>query len=487
MRKTKIVCTLGPRSSGPETLRALIRAGMNVVRLNFSHGDHATHRAVFEAVHRIAAEERVHIGVLADLQGPKIRTGRLEGHEPVSLVEGATLRIVVRDEPGSAERIAIPYPPLIDAAEVGGRLLLADGEMELRVDRMAGDELACTVIRGGLLGENKGVNLPGSTIQAPSLTEDDQRDLAFALELGVDFVALSFVRSAADVEQLKAILRGHGSSALAIAKIERPEAVDSFDAILAAADGIMLARGDLGVEVPLEDVPQIQKNLIHQCNDRGVPVITATQMLESMIHNKRPTRAEVADVANAIYDGTDAVMLSGETAIGRFPVDAVRVMANVAAKAEAALAASPPREVMVRLRASSIRPDSFDDAIGQAVSRMADALHVQCVACFTRTGYTARVVSRYRPAPPIAAITLSPDTARRCALLWGVTPYVTDIARYDSGQLNNTRYMAASADSILSEDGRVQTGDTLVIMASTPKAAGRTDVLLLHRVGESVL
>jgi len=342
MRRTKIVCTLGPSSRSPEMVRQLILKGMDVARLNFSHGTHDHHRATFNAVRSIAQELQSNVAILMDLQGPKIRTGALDGGVPVHLAEGEAFCLTTRAVPGDQHCVSTTYANLPYDVEAGDRLLLADGALELLAEQVSPPDVRCRVIRGGALGQHKGVNLPGVNVSAPALTAKDIEDLALALELGADYVALSFVRRPEDIRAIKQRIADTGASAHVVAKIERPEALDSFDAILELTDAVMVARGDLGVEVNLEDVPQIQKELIRKCNEQGKPVITATQMLESMMTSPRPTRAEVTDVANAIYDGTDAVMLSGETAVGQFPLAAVSVMADVAGKADQAHGKAPP-------------------------------------------------------------------------------------------------------------------------------------------------
>ena len=480
MRRTKIVCTIGPSTDTPEAIRQLILAGMDVARLNFSHGTHETHRASFRTIRSVAAELDRNVAVMMDLQGPKIRTGLLEGGGAVELIEGAPICVTTREVPGDASCVSTTYLNLPRDVSEGDRLLIADGAMELGVERVSGPDVHCRVIRGGSLGQHKGINLPGVDVSAPCLTEKDLEDLEFGIGLGPDYVALSFVRTAEDIRDLKQRIDGLAAEGadkpLVVAKIERPEALDNFDAILEVTDAVMVARGDLGVEVDLDDVPQIQKRLIRECNERGMPVITATQMLESMMSNSRPTRAEVTDVANAIYDGTDAVMLSGETAAGRFPLEAVRVMADVRDKADEAIAASPERRAHPpRLSAGE---GAHSDAIGQAVWRMTQILDVKRIVCFTMSGYTAKAIAKYRPHTPITAITLSEATLRRCALIWGVDALIAvEVTHLDE--------MVRVVDKLMFEHGQAKEGDTIFIVAGTPLAVGgRTNLLKLHTVGQ---
>ncbi len=477
MRRTKIVCTLGPSSSDRRTIGKLIDGGMDVARLNFSHGTHDDHRKVFSALREVAEEKDANVAVLMDLQGPKIRTGRLQDGGPVELESGAALTITTEDIVGTAERISTTYEGLPDDVKPDSRILIADGAMELKVTSVEPPEVQCTVVRGGTLGEHKGINLPGVSVSAPALTEKDVEDLGFGLELGVDYVALSFVRTAEDVQDLRDRITEAGYSTPIVAKIERPEALGCFADILEAVDGVMVARGDLGVEVELYRVPQIQKSLIRMCNERGVPVITATQMLESMISSPRPTRAEANDVANAIYDGTDAVMLSGETATGKYPVDTVRVMAEIVQSADEAVDSSPDRGVQARFAHGS-RKGSFQDAIGQAVVRMTQVADLKHIVVLTQSGYTAETISRYRPNIPITAITLNEGTRRLCALIWGVDAV-------QSAVVESMDDMIRVVDKIVLGRKLANRGDPVVIVAGTPLGVGgRTNLLHLHRVGE---
>ncbi|NUM55739.1 MAG: pyruvate kinase [Candidatus Hydrogenedentes bacterium] len=478
MRRTKIVCTLGPSSNTRETIEALMRAGMDVARLNFSHGSHDDHRKTYTLLRRVASDLGRNVAVLMDLQGPKIRTGKLEDGKPIQLVPNAPIIVTTEQVPGNATRISTVYERLAHDVKPGDRILLADGVMELRVDRVTPPEVYCTVLRGGMLGEKKGMNLPGVAVSAPCLTEKDIEDLEFGLDLGVDYVALSFVRSPEDVIDLKKRIARTGKQAAVIAKIERPEALSRFADIIETADAIMVARGDLGVEVELHRVPQIQKTLIRMCNEMGVPVITATQMLESMMTNARPTRAEAADVANAIYDGTDAVMLSGETANGQYPVETVETMAQIVACADDAIAAAPAHEMHARLRDRRAHEAGFKEAIGQAVVRITQVINVKRIVVLTKSGFSAIAVSRYRPRTPITAITLREDTMRRCALFWGVDA----VACVPHDELTA---LIRDIDEIMVERSLASLGDSLLIVAGVPLGAGgRTNLVHLHRVGE---
>ncbi|MGQ9482509.1 pyruvate kinase [Chloroflexus sp.] len=458
MRRTKIVATLGPATSTPERIAGLIRAGMNVARLNFSHGTHAEHAARIAMVRRAAAEAGRHVAILQDLQGPKIRTGPLEHGQPVELVAGQ--RFVITTEPiiGDAHRVSTTYRALPLDVRQRDRILLSDGLIELVVTSHTDTEVETEVVHGGRLREHQGINLPGVRVSAPAATEKDLADLAFGLEQGVDYVALSFVRCADDVREVKEFIRRAGKQTPVIAKIERPEALDVLPEILAEADGIMVARGDLGVEMPPERVPIVQKQIIAAANQALLPVITATQMLESMIHNPRPTRAEASDVANAIIDGTDAVMLSGETATGAYPIEAVQMMALIADAVEASYTggqhATTPRW--------SIAPaQSTPRAIAAAACTIANSLPVRSIVVLTQSGASARLVSHYRPDVPILAFCPSEETARRTSLYWGVTPIVIEARdRLDELEQQIVR--------IMRETGMVRKGDLIVLSGGHP-------------------
>lgn len=458
MRRTKIVATLGPATGTPERIAGLIRAGMNVARLNFSHGTHADHAARIAMVRRAAAEAGKHIAILQDLQGPKIRTGPLEGGQPVELVAGA--RFVITTEPliGNAERVSTTYAALPSDVRPRDRILLSDGLIELVVVGRNETDVETEVVHGGRLKEHQGINLPGVRVSAPAATEKDIEDLRFGLEQGVDYVALSFVRRASDVVQVKEIIKQAGKNTPVVAKIERPEALDVLPEILAVADAVMVARGDLGVEMPPERVPLVQKQIIDAANRALIPVITATQMLESMIQNPRPTRAEASDVANAIIDGTDAVMLSGETAAGAYPIEAVQMMALIADAVEASGSAvdhnATPRWAIPEVQTTA-------RAIADAAATIARSLPVRAIAVLTQSGSSARLVSHYRPSVPIIAFSPSEETARRTALYWGVTPMVTHVEdRLDE--------LEKQLQLIMRDRGLCQRGDLMVLTGGHP-------------------
>ncbi len=446
---------------------------MDAARLNFSHGDHASHEAVYRLLRETAKEAGMPLAILMDLQGPKIRTGALASGREV-LEDGAAFCITARDVPGNAREVSTCYKALSQDVRAGDRILLADGTLELRVERVDGPDVHCRVSHGGPLGPHKGINLPGVAVSAPALTDKDIEDLRFGLRLGVDYVALSFVRRPEDLSRARDVMCEEGRHVPLVAKIERPEALDSLDEIIALADGVMVARGDLGVELPLEEVPQMQKDIIRRCNARGVPVITATQMLESMMTNARPTRAEAADIANAIHDGTDAVMLSGETANGAFPVLAVETMASIAERTDAVLAEKAARCRAHIDNASHVWTGCH--AIGSAVQRLADTLPLRRIVVFTQTGHSARTVARFRPTAPITALTLSESTQRRCALYWGV-----EAAR--TVELNDPARLPSVVDDVLIPLGLAAPGDAVLVVAGMPLAVGgRTNFLYLHEV-----
>ena len=419
-RRTKIVATLGPSSDSPDTIRALIGAGVSVFRLNLSHGDHETHRQAYQAVRAASEATGTLVAVLADLSGPKIRVGRFDGGG-VDLVEGAEVTVTTRDVVGAGSLIPSQYTTLHEEVGPGARILLDDGNLELRVGSVVGTEIGCEVIRGGRLKDRKGMNLPDSALTAPALTAKDRADARFVLELGVDYVALSFVRTAADIDSLRSILSGDEPPKI-IAKIERPEALTEIEAIIAAADGLMVARGDLGVELPPEDVPVIQNELIRRARIANKPCIVATQMLESMIEHGRPTRAEVSDVSTAVFSEADAVMLSAETASGRYPVAAVEMMHRIARRVEADIFAERRFRVDRPEYAAGTTP--LDEAVARATVSLSRDLGCRAIVVFSTagTGTTARIVSAARPPSPILGVAGSPRAALQMALLWGVLP-----------------------------------------------------------------
>ncbi len=467
MRRTKIVATVGPASRDPAVLERLIQAGVNVVRLNFSHGEHAQHLEVIRVAREISTKLGRSVALLQDLSGPKIRTGRVKG-DSIELQDGASV-VITTDETieGTPARISTTYDPLPRDVKAGDKILLDDGNLELGVVAAAGEEVTATVVHGGPLKSNKGMNLPGVRLSTPALTDKDRKDLAFGLQNRVDYVALSFVRQAADVELVKELIRTHGASTPVIAKIEKREAVDDLPSILEATDGVMVARGDLGVELSTEEVPTLQKRIIEMANGAGKVVITATQMLESMIENPRPTRAEASDVANAILDGTDGIMLSAETASGRFPVEAVETMARIARYTEEHYGFRAP----ARVTGGSV--SMVARSLARVASTVAEELDCKLIVAFTESGTTARLVSSYRPRAPIAAITYNDDTYRRLALWWGVVPVKSDFAA-------TTDEMIVRGEELLKRTGLATTGDTILMLAGQSHTTGATNMLRVH-------
>jgi pyruvate kinase len=473
-RRAKIICTIGPACHSEALMRDLLRLGMDVARLNFSHGTHEDHAHNIQRLRRAAEREHRTVCILQDLQGPKIRTGALEGHEPVLLKTGSVVTITPRDVPGTPTRISTTFPDLAREVTAGARILLSDGLIELRVRSVRGKDVLCDVINGGLLGEHKGINLPGVALTIPALTEKDRKDLEFGLHHGVDAVALSFVRSAADVRMVKQIIAAHRTrqdgDVPVIAKLEKPQAIDHLEEILEAADGVMVARGDLGVELPPEKVPVIQKQVIRRASAWRKPVITATQMLESMVENPRPTRAEASDVANAIFDGTDAVMLSAETASGQYPREAVSIMARIVVEAEGNMADfEHPR------RRRDHRRLSVAETICESIAHAAEDLPMGAIAVFTETGNTARMISKYRPQAAIYAFTHVEPVVHRLNLYWGVHPVRCRQAR-------SAEQMVSMAEQDLLRRGQLKPADVLGVVAGTRQASGSTNLMRLHVV-----
>ena len=469
LRRAKIVCTLGPASRSREMIDQLMRAGMNVARLNFSHGTHAEHATAVRHLRAASARHECPLAILADLPGPKIRTGLLENHQPVPLGTGQRFTISTDNRIGNREGVSISYKHLSSDVRRGDRILLADGLIELRVESSAGRLIVCRVVNGGLLGEHKGVNLPGVRLRVPALTPKDRDDLAFALRCGVNYIGVSFVRRAEDVLAAKAAVARAGHMTPVIAKIEKPEAIDNLDAILAVADGVMVARGDLGVEMSPERVPVVQKMVIARAREARVPVITATQMLESMTENPRPTRAEASDVANAIFDGSDAVMLSAETAVGRYPVETVRMMDRIIREAEAS--------ILRYTRPHRHERSNVADATAELICHASEELAMKVIAVFTESGSTARLISKHRPRRPIIAFSPNQNTRRQIALLWGVMPRRTTGVR-------SVEDMAAYAERRLLEEGLVRRGDIVGIVAGIPfGVGGTTNLMKFHVVG----
>jgi pyruvate kinase len=468
-RRTKIVCTVGPASHSEAMLRDLMRAGMDVARLNFSHGTHEEHARVIERLRKVAESEGRTICILQDLQGPKIRTGRLKSHAAVELRAGASVTITPREIAGTSMVLSTTFKTLAQEVEPGSRILLSDGLIELRVKVLRGADVECEIINGGLLGEHKGINLPGTIVRVPSLTEKDEKDLEFGLKHNVDMVAASFIRTADDVRAVKRLVYKHHADAWVIAKLEKPQAIEHLDDILAEADGVMVARGDLGVEVPPEKVPIIQKHIIRRAAETRKPVITATQMLESMIENPRPTRAEASDVANAIFDGSDAVMLSAETASGKYPLEAVTMMSRIIRETEAHMHDPLPR----RRQKDKL---SISETICESVAHAAQDLDMRAIAVYTETGTTARLISKYRPQCDIYALAATPATCARLNLLWGVQPLLCEID-------HRTEDMVIKAEKLLLRSQAVQSNDVIAIVAGTRSASGSTNFMRLHVVG----
>ncbi|WP_055108813.1 pyruvate kinase [Paenibacillus ihumii] len=470
MRKTKIVCTIGPSSESLENTKKLIMAGMNVARLNFSHGDFEEHGNRIKAIRQASEELGKSVAILLDTKGPEIRTGKLK-EEPIELVQDEFITLTTEEILGDKDRISITYENLPQDVEVGSTILIDDGLIGLTVVDIQGTEIKCRVINGGPIKSKKGVNVPGVDISLPGITEKDANDILFGIEQGIDFIAASFVRKASDVLEIRQLLERHNAAHIQIiSKIENQQGIDNLDEILEVSDGLMVARGDLGVEIPAEDVPLAQKKMIEKCNRVGKPVITATQMLDSMQRNPRPTRAEASDVANAIFDGTDAIMLSGETAAGKYPVESVLTMSRIAEKAESAL---EYREIFIKQ--SNAQQTTVTEAISQAVANSALELNAKAIITSTETGYTARMVSKYRPKAPIIAVTTQDNTMRRLALNWGVTPVKGDVASSTDEMFDKA--MKGGLDS-----GLVKEGDLVVITAGVP--LGRSGSTNLVKIGQ---
>jgi pyruvate kinase len=471
VRRAKIVCTLGPATSTDEGVRALVQAGMDVARLNLSHGSYADHDKVYQRVRAASDEAKRGVGVLIDLQGPKIRLGNIASG-PVHLARGDTFTITTDDIPGDAERVSTTYTGLAGDVKAGDRLLIDDGNVSLRCLEVDGSNVVTTVLEGGRISDHKGINLPGVNVSVPAMSEKDIEDLRWGLNLRADMVALSFVRQAEDVDLVRKIMDEEGVRLPVLAKIEKPEAVENLEAIVAAFDGIMVARGDLGVELPLEDVPIVQRRAVALARRAAKPVIVATQMLESMITASRPTRAEASDVANAVLDGTDALMLSGETSVGAHPIEAVQTMARIAAKIEdTSLADIPPLTGTPRTKGG---------AITRAAAEIGEVLGARYLVAFTQSGDSARRMSRLRSSIPLLAFTPEQAVRSQLALTWGVETFLTAYVKH-------TDDMVRQVDRLLLDAGRAQMGDLVVIVAgSPPGAVGSTNAIRVHRIGDSV-
>ena len=471
-KNTKMICTIGPKSESKEMLSKLVDAGMNCVRCNFSHGDHAEQKARMDLIREINKEKGTHVAVLLDTKGPEIRTHLFE-NGGVDLVAGQTVRVAMNEVLGTAEKFSITYPGLINDVEVGGTILVDDGYVTLTVNELdtANQEIVCTVQNPAYIKDRRGINVPGAKLNMPFISEKDHADLVFGCEMEVDYVAASFVRRAEDVLAIREIFKQHGNThTQIIATIENQEGVDNMDSILEVVDGIMVARGDLGVEVPAEDVPLIQKEIIAKCNAAGKIVVTATQMLESMQKNPRPTRAEVSDVANAIFDGSDAIMLSGESAAGQYPLEAVETMARIARRTEQAL---DHQELIARAIASSTR--NVASAMGLAVADTVEDLGAKAVIACTQSGATARAISKYRPSAPVVAATSCEKTAASLALYWGVQPVVV-------AETSNTDELLETAAKVAEDFAGLEAGEIAVVTAGLPAGEGNTNLMKIHEV-----
>ncbi|PYC78418.1 pyruvate kinase [Streptomyces tateyamensis] len=471
MRRAKIVCTLGPATDSYEQLKAIVEAGMNVARLNMSHGSHPEHEERYRKVRQVSEDTGRAIGVLADLQGPKIRLATF-ANGPVTVDNGDTFTITTEDVPGDQFICGTTYKGLPGDVKPGDPILINDGVIALEVVSVDGPRVKTVVVEGGVLSNNKGINLPGAAVNVPALSEKDKDDLRFALRLGVDMVALSFVRNAADIDDVHKVMDEVGIRVPVIAKIEKPQAVEAMEEIVLAFDAIMVARGDLAVEYPLEKVPLVQKQLITLARRNAKPVIVATQMMESMIHASRPTRAEVSDVANAILDGTDAVMLSAESSVGKYPIETVRTMSRIAEEAEIELLAQGLQPLN-----PGRKPRTQGGSVARAACELGDFLNAQALVAFTKSGDTARRLSRYRSPIPVIAFTPDACTRNQLALSWGVEAYVTE-------QVNTTDEMVGQVDRELLRMKRLAEDETVIVTAGSPPGVpGNTNMVQVHHLG----
>lgn len=472
LRRTKIVCTIGPASEKEEVLRELIKAGMNVARLNFSHGDYNVHGERIRLIRKLSEELEVPIPILQDLQGPKIRVGEIE-NDKVLLKDNEEIALTSKETLGNERLVFVNYPYLLEDVNIGDRILIDDGLIELKVINKKEDKLICHIIHGGYLSSRKGVNFPDSILRVSPLTEKDKRDVLFGIERKVDFIALSFVQRASDILELKEIIELNDAQIPVIAKIEKREAVNNFKEILEVADGIMVARGDLAIEISNEEVPLIQKRIIKETRLAGKPVITATQMLISMVNNPTPTRAEVSDVANAILDGTDALMLSNETATGKYPIESVKMMDKIARRVEEEF----PYDSFLQ---EANCHKNITEAITYSTCQIAKEIEASAIVTATHSGFTARHISKYRPKSPIFAITHFPEVQRRLNLSWGVTPLLTEV-------FYNTDEMFEKSTKILIQKNYVKRGDTVVITAGIPMGiSGMTNLIKVHVISDVV-
>ncbi|KXP00939.1 pyruvate kinase [Tsukamurella pseudospumae] len=468
-RRTKIVCTLGPAVGTEEKVLALVEEGMDVARLNFSHGEHADHAANYARVRAASDKTGRAVGILADLQGPKIRLGRFAGDGRTVWETGETVRITVDDVVGTHDRVSTTYKELAQDARPGDRLLVDDGKVGLTVSSVDGNDVVCEVTEGGPVSNNKGVSLPGMNVSVPALSEKDIEDLEFALQLGVDFIALSFVRSPADIERVHAVMDRVGRRIPVIAKLEKPEAIENLEAVILAFDAVMVARGDLGVELPLEEVPLVQKRAIQIARENAKPVIVATQMLESMIENSRPTRAEASDVANAVLDGADAVMLSGEVSVGKYPIETVRTMATIVRAVECG---------PIRIQDLAHTPRTKPGIISYAARDIGERLQVAALAAFTESGDTVRRLSRLRTHLPLLAFTPHRQVRDQLTLSWGTQTVLVD-------PVSSTDQMIAQVDAALLGLGEYARGNQVVVVAGAPPGTvGSTNLIRVHRIGE---
>ena len=477
MKKTKIICTMGPSSDSREVMKSLMESGMDIARFNFSHGTHEEQKKRLDQLKSLREELDLPVAALLDTKGPEIRTGLLEGRRKVSLAEGQEYVLTTRDVVGDGRTGHINYDGLNQDVACGNRILIDDGLIELEVKEVKGTDIVCTVINGGELGERKGVNVPNVKIKLPSLTDKDKEDIQFGIREGFDFIAASFVRSPEAILEIKGILEEAGSSMQVIAKIENAEGLENLDEIIAVSDGIMVARGDLGVEVPAEQVPHIQKTMIRKCNMACKPVITATQMLDSMIRNPRPTRAEVTDVANAVYDGTDVVMLSGETAAGKYPVEALDMMVHICEASEKYLDTGAYRQ----RRVSAENQTNISNAVCYSSVSTAHSLHAKVIIAPSISGYTTRLLSKWRPCEQIIGLSPSATAVRQMQIYWGVKPY-------QAKRADSTDLLIESSLDLLKEKGVIQDGDIVVVTAglvdriSRHKPATHTNIMRIIQV-----
>jgi pyruvate kinase len=472
MRRAKIVCTLGPAVDSYDQLKSLVEAGMNVARLNFSHGSHAEHEERYQRVRKIAAETGRAIGVLADLQGPKIRLAKF-ADGPVELVAGDEFTITVEDVAGDRTICGTTYKGLPNDVSKGDPILINDGNVALRVIEVEGPRVRTLVVEGGVISDHKGINLPGAAVNVPALSEKDIDDLRFALRIGVDMVALSFVRDAKDVRDVHRVMDEEGRRVPVIAKVEKPQAVENMESVVAAFDAVMVARGDLAVEYPLEQVPVVQKRLVEMCRRNAKPVIVATQMMESMITNSRPTRAEASDVANAILDGADAVMLSAESSVGKYPIETVKTMSRIVEAAEEELLCRGLQPL-----APGKKPRTQGGAVARAAAELADFLDAKTLVAFTKSGDTARRLARYRVPEPVLAFTTDPSTRNQLALTWGVECFVVE-------HVDTTDAMVELVDREMLKLSEYTQGDTVIITAGSPPGVpGTTNLVRIHHLGD---